>query len=43
MSKRVELILVTLQEIVIFLREKLIIVGVLMVVRVRYNEPKFYQ
>jgi hypothetical protein len=44
MSKGVESILVTRQETIVLPRAKLIVVeGVLVVVRMRYNEPKFNQ
>jgi hypothetical protein len=44
MSRKVESVLVTKQEIVLLLRvEPTIAIGVPMVVRVRYNEPIFNQ
>jgi hypothetical protein len=43
MSRRVERVLVTRQEIVILPKaEPTITKGVLMVIRVRYNEPRFH-
>ncbi len=44
MSRRVESILVTRQEIIVLLRAKPTLVeGVHVVVRVKYSEPKFNQ
>jgi hypothetical protein len=43
MSRRVEWVLVTKQEIIVLLRAKPTVVeGVLVVIRIRYNEPAFH-
>jgi len=44
MSKRVELVLVIEQETIFLLRAKPIVIeGVLVVVKVKYNEPRLHQ